>query len=102
MGRTRVIERLSGSGQVREGETPLCQAQYHLTVYQQMIDVGTGEIPSLKDIRGSISAAPEDIGRMFGVPKLSLHLQDGRWIDFFLKDTGGTITCTGGLYTRDR
>lgn len=65
-----------------------------------MIDAGTTEIPALTEVHGSVTAEPENTQKMFGLDKLSLRLQGGRWLDFFLKNSRDDVIGTGSFYTR--
>jgi hypothetical protein len=95
----KAIEQLDDFGHVYDGDDLLGEYQYHITVFQKMIDAGAGSsIPGLKSIAGRINL---DFGTvmklMMGDPKLRLRLADGRQLEFFFARDDGTITAKGAL-----
>jgi hypothetical protein len=95
-------EELEGVGDVYELDSILFRAQYDLTVVQRSDGQGEKE--------GSIAIHPDsdkvtgkvwDLDELFhhkSQKKLTLQLEDGRSLDFFLIDNRGNIRGTGGLY----
>ena len=93
MKETVELERRSGRGSVyREDGTLLAEANYELVVFQEFLVVGKDRSPGLKDIQGWIE--PPDWPPV-GKP-LTLHLEDGRRLDFFYYHSDGSIECHSG------
>ncbi len=93
---TRLIDHLSGTGDVFQGDGYLGRASYRLRIYQHYIQAhshtGFGEIPGLKEIKGTILIDGLQPGS-----RARLHLWDGRKLDFQLVDFNGNIIVMGGL-----
>ncbi len=97
----KVVERLSGAGTVyREDGDLLGNAQYDLRVYQEFKDVGTKDgpelLPGLKDIEGHVTGLDNFALTNEGA-KLTLRLEDGRSLRFYVTDLDGRIGASGGL-----
>ncbi len=95
----KVIERLTGAGKVyRENGDLLGDAQYDLRVIQEFKDVGTKDgpelLPGLKDVVGHVTGLDNLV--LIGA-ELTLHLEDGRRLRFFVTDQDGRIGASGGL-----
>ena len=103
----RVLEQLSGVGELFEDGNRLGLARYAITVYQQTHTVGFGagrhEVDGLQRISGVIDpeAPLSTVGLMLRDTKLSLHLEDGRWWDFAFTSNSGRAVNTGeGIYRK--
>ena len=67
---------------------------YVISVYQTQIPVGNGQtIPGLKENRGRITPGVFDVTP----ERLTLQLNDGRTLAFFVSDQHGSIQGTGGI-----
>jgi hypothetical protein len=97
----RLVEQPADDGEVFEGTVRVGRVHYHLSVYQHFSDAEDEEVPANFDVEGRIS--PLDgldlIGLHLRGSELTLHLPDGRALDFSLVDEEGLIRSTGrGLY----
>jgi hypothetical protein len=97
----RLIEQPVDEGEVQERGTRLGRVNYHLSVYQRFSD---DERPGAAhfEVEGHITSLEEldlaDLSRRRA--ELTLHLADGRVLDFSVVDRGGAIRSTArGLYT---
>ena len=94
----RVIEQLNDVGAILKSDgSELGERRYHLTVYQDMIDVGHGEtIPGLRRIEGRIDLeGREGFTFVFENAELTLRLRDGRSLPFFFSNSDGRIAARG-------
>ena len=95
-------EQLSGAGPVyRKGGDFVDQARYELRVYQNYSDAsGMGDpatLPGLRDIEGRVTGL-DNFALVPDRTRLTLHLQDGRRLDFQIIDLDGGIVADGDLY----
>ena len=81
----KVLESPRGNGMVFQNEKMLSRVSYELSVLQQMIVAGDGEQEGLKLISGTLSVLKGKT-KLWGFDRLTLHLQDGRNLDFFIKE----------------
>lgn len=89
--RLDVIEQCSGVGRIYdENGQHIGESRYDLQVLQEVHDSPTGDVPGLKRIEGTVEVIA-DIGRA-----LTIHLEDGRRLDFFIADVSGRIAHRGG------
>jgi len=95
----RVLERVSGVGEIYAGETPAGKATYTVTVFQRTARTGTFGATDLVDgqteIRGVVE--PDDevtISELMNRDDLTLRMNDGRRWDFALVDAEGTAVNT--------
>ena len=101
MSRQELIDKLPGTGPVYdESGERVGEARYMLWVYQEMKSAGTlqdpdAELPGLKDIRGRVEGL--DTFDLLG-KTLTLHLEDGRHLDFLIENSGGDIAGSGDFY----
>jgi hypothetical protein len=98
----RLVEQPVDEGDVFEGATHLGRVQYHLAVYQHFSAAEDESAPPNLDVEGRITALDElDIAQLHQrASELTLHLTDGRLLDFLIANAEGTIRSTGrGLYT---
>ena len=98
MDRLDVIEACRGTGHVyRDNGEFVRRAGYHLEVLQEVHESPSGDILGLQRIEGRVELESADL-HLVG-KALVLHLEDGRQLDFFYTDSGGTIADRGhGLY----
>jgi len=95
MNRLDVIEECRGVGRVcRDTGEFLRDAEYDLEVLQEIHETRSGDVPGLKRIEGTVEIGELDFN-LVGEP-LVLQLEDGRRLDFFYTDSGGTIANRGG------
>ncbi len=93
-----VVERVSGTGEIFEGEKRIRdEARYSLTVSQEFFHTRPDSEPveGLKSITGVIET--DDIFPLVGNDKLTLHLEDGRRLGFFFSNINGSIAPTTSL-----
>ena len=86
------VETLTGKGTAiaASGTRPV---SFIIKVYQTQIPVGNGEtIPGLKEIHGRITPKLPVTSE-----RLTLQLDDGRTLAFFVRDSQGNIIGTGGI-----
>lgn len=100
MPRLEVEEELEGVGEVRRADgKSVGMARYSLLVHREMHPAGPGEpeIPGLRDVSGKVEGL-DNFGLM-DEKRLTLELEDGRRLDFFIADLEGCVAPTGrGLY----
>lgn len=99
----RVIEQPIGDGDLFEEGGRLGRVHYHLDVYQHFAEDGEA-VPANLEVEGRISG-PEDLD-IAGLHRLglefTLHLADGRALDFRFVHEDGTIRSTArGLHSPD-
>ena len=97
----RIVEQPADEGDVFEGHVHVGRVHYHLAVYQHFSDAEDETVPASLEVEGRI--VPLDrldvIERHRRGSELTLHLADGRALDFSLTDEEGRIRSTGrGLY----
>jgi hypothetical protein len=97
----RLVEQPTDDGEVFEGSVRVGRVHYHLAVYQQFSDTEDEPVPANFDVEGRIT--PLDGLDLSGLTprssELTLHMADGRALDFSLVDEEGRIRSTGrGLY----
>lgn len=94
----KVLERLSGRGNLYEGEESLGAVRYSVTIYQKTTRLRTmdsdREVPTMQAIRGRIDGADcfDLLNR--GV-KVTLEVEDGRRWNFYVQDSNGTLAHAG-------
>ena len=100
------LESPEGIGEVWEKDKIIARVNYSLYVQQEIIIMKsfdtTDEAEGMKSISGSISVI-EGEKHLFGRDRLTLNMQDGRKIDFFVSrfspmDENIEIQPTGGFY----
>jgi hypothetical protein len=99
----RLIEQPAGDGDVFAGPVRVGRVHYHLSVYQHFGDAEGEAVPPHIDVEGRITPIdPSDlIDTHLERSELTLHLADGRALDFSVANEGGTIRSTGrGLHQR--
>jgi hypothetical protein len=94
---SELVKTLTGKGEVSEDGTKICNARYKLRIYQEFIITERKEkVEGNQETKGTISGC--DLDLLLGKEKLTLHLNDGTHLDFFVKNNQGVICATGGLY----
>ena len=97
----RIVEQPSDTGTMFEGSQSLGRVHYHLSVYQHFSDNDNETLAPHFDVEGRITPVDRaDLPalRLRG-SELTLHLADGRILNFSLTDDLGRIRSTGrGLY----
>ena len=89
----KLVEELSGTGELVKDGTVLGAVQYSITRYQGFL-VGSGmPIPGLHRIEGSTDYGVADV-TLIGRP-LVLRLEDGRALGVMLADRGGRLLSEG-------
>lgn len=99
----RLVEQPADEGDVFGGAARIGRVHYHLSVYQQFSEAEGGPAPAHFEVEGRIT--PVDAVDLTALheraAELTLHLADGRLLDFWLASETGTIRSTGrGLYGR--
>jgi hypothetical protein len=99
----RLVEQPVDEGLVFEGTARLGRVQYHLAVYRRFQEEEEEEsVRPNVDVEGRITALDDlDVAQLHQrASELTLHLADGRLLDFLVANVEGTIRSTGrGLYT---
>jgi hypothetical protein len=94
---SELVKTLTGKGEVSEDGMKICNARYKLRIYQEFIITERKEkVEGNQETKGTISGC--DLDLLLGKEKLTLHLNDGTRLDFFVKNNRGGICATGGLY----
>jgi hypothetical protein len=97
----RLIEQPAAEGRVFEGDAYRGSVHYHLAIYQHFPD-GDGEpVPPNLEVEGRVTALDhlDVVGSHRRGAELTLHLADGRFLDFRIVDEDGRIRSTArGLY----
>jgi hypothetical protein len=94
---SELVKTLTGKGEVYEDGTKICNASYKLRIRQEFIITERKEkVEGHQETKGTISGC--DIYLLLEKEKLTLHLNDGKRLDFFVKNERGVIYATGGLY----
>ena len=97
----RLIEQPTGEGDVLDGLARLGRVHYHLDVYQHFSDIEDEPVPPSLEVEGRLT--PLDLLDLADLHhrgmELTLHLADGRVLDFSIADEAGRIRSTArGLY----
>lgn len=94
----RLIEQPVGDGDVFEGSVYVGRVHYHLAVYQHFSEQdGEESVPAHPEVEGRITTIdPLDLADPhWKGSELTLHLADGRALDFSIASKSGTIRATG-------
>jgi len=93
----RLIEQPTGDGEVLEGARRLGRVHYHLSVYQHFSEVEDQPVPAGLEVEGRLKAL--DLLDFADLQQrrveLTLHLNDGRALEFMVADPTGAIRSTG-------
>lgn len=98
----KLIDEFSGIGPVHFKDGDLIkEAEYDLQVFQEYKDASTKEgrasLPGLKRIEGQVRGL-DNFTLLNDSTKLTLHLEDGRYLDFQIGDFDGRVVPNSGLY----
>ena len=97
----RLVEQPADEGEVFEGASRIGRVYYHLAVYQHFSGEEAEYVPSHLEVEGRITPVePVDLRALHQqAAEFTLHLADGRFLDFSVASEGGRIRSTGrGLY----
>ena len=97
----RLIEQPVGDGDLFEESGCIGRVHYHLDVYQHF-SAGDEPVPANLEVEGHITGpAALEIPRLHRLGlELTLHLADGRALDFrFIHEDGAIRSTARGLYT---
>lgn len=92
----KLSDQLFGIGEVFNDTENLGKVNYKLYIYQEIHNVNGEEIDGLKDTQGKIDS--DKAFGLFDKGKLRLKLEDGRSIEFFVRNLEGDIQCSGGFF----
>ena len=99
----RLIEQPADEGDVLEGPTRLGRVRYHLSVYQHFSEADDSPTGASFEVEGHITPVDHlDLTELHRPrSELTLHLADGRVLDFLIANADGMIRSTGrGLHTQ--
>jgi hypothetical protein len=97
----RLVEQPTDEGDMFGGAARLGRVHYHLSVYQHFSGKEGELVPEHFDVEGRITPVDQiDLAALHEQAlELTLHLADGRRLDFSVANDTGTIRSTGrGLY----
>jgi hypothetical protein len=97
----RLVEQPADEGDMFGGAARLGRVYYHLSVYQHFSGSEGELVPAHFDVEGRITPVDQiDLAALHQQAReLTLHLADGRRLDFSIANATGTIRSTGrGLY----
>jgi hypothetical protein len=96
-----LISRRQGRGEVVRGKEKLAKVTYDIALYRDDDEgrrLGGNFRVGTPRLEGRITEGAEALAGVLGA-KLTLKLQDGSKLDFFLESaTSGRIVTTGGMY----
>ena len=75
----RHIDTMSGSGQLIVGSSKY-RVAYRIEVYQEFIEVQSGDLAGLKDMQGNLRVLEDNVPNLFNNEEAILILSDGRKI----------------------
>lgn len=89
----RWIENPRGRGDIYSGGKNIAKVSYNLNVQQEILVHNIGneikEVEGLKSMNGHIAVLEGDVV-LWSKGKLILHMEDGRKIDFFIRNANPT------------
>lgn len=97
----RLVEQPADEGDVFAGVARIGRVHYHLSVYQSFPEAEGELVPANLEVEGRITPLDSvDLTALHQqAAELTLHLADGRLLDFSIANEQGTIRSTGrGLY----
>jgi hypothetical protein len=97
----RLVEQPVDDGDVFDGFSRLGRVHYHLAVYQHFSEAENESVPANLDVEGRITALDDlnVIQLHERASELTLHMADGRLLDFVMGTEESAIRSTGrGLY----
>jgi hypothetical protein len=96
----RLVEQPADEGIMFKGESRIGRVYYHLDVYQQFSEGGQDPSSGHLEVEGRI--APVDAVDVAALPahasEYTLHLADGRMLDFTIASAGRIRSTGRGLY----
>jgi hypothetical protein len=98
----RLIEQPVAEGRVFDADTCLGRVHYHLAVYQHFSDEEGEQVPPNIEVEGRVTGLDGlEVAGLYALDnELTLHLADGRALDFRILHEDGTIRSTArGLYS---
>jgi hypothetical protein len=98
----RLVEQPADEGDIFGGASRIGRVHYHLAVYQHFSESEGGPAPLHFEVEGRITPIEQvDLPALHQqAAELTLHLADGRRLDFSIANDQGTIRSTGrGLYS---
>jgi hypothetical protein len=98
----RLVEQPTDEGVIYKGTARIGRVHYHLAVYQHFAEPEGNAVGAHVEVEGHI--APIDPVDVAALPphasEYTLHLADGRLLDFTIATSAGKIRSTGrGLYS---
>jgi hypothetical protein len=99
----RLVEQPTDEGIVYKGAARIGRVHYHLDVYQHFSEAEGDSVSAVLEVEGRIAAVdPVDVEALPPhVSEYTLHLADGRLLDFTIASSNGRIRSTGrGLYEK--
>ena len=99
----RLVEQPADEGVVYKGRARIGRVHYHLDVYQHFSESEGDSVSGILEVEGRIAAV--DAVDVAALPphasEYTLHLADGRLLDFTIASSSGRIRSTGrGLYDK--
>lgn len=96
----RLVEQPTDDGDVYQGSVRLGRVHYRLAVYQHFAEAEDEFVPANFEVEGRVTALDDlDVLELRHREELTLHLADGRLLDFLIANEEGAIRSTGrGLY----
>jgi hypothetical protein len=97
----RLVEQPADEGEVFGGAARIARVHYHLSVYQHFSEAEGEFVSAHFEVEGRITPlGTMDMTSLHQqAAELTLHLADGRLLDFSIANERGTIRSTGrGLY----
>ncbi|MCU0239481.1 MAG: hypothetical protein MUC29_08570 [Pyrinomonadaceae bacterium] len=96
----KLVDELTGVGEVFENDSLLGNVNYHINIFQEMIKTQTfgnneNEEEGLKEVVGKFSS--DNLWHLLG-KNLTLVLEDGRKIRFFMKNNHGEVQFSGEFF----
>jgi hypothetical protein len=98
----RLTEQLSDEGDVFDRDGRIGRFHYHLAVYEHFPDQGREPVPTHTEVEGRIRPIDElDVANLHRLKlEFTLHLADGRLLDFVIVHADGTVHSSGrGLFS---
>jgi hypothetical protein len=99
MPKRRILESPTGQGEIYQEDKFLQTVNYHLTHYEEVLTAnsfgGSSEVEGSQGIEGTLRD-----GQIFNLvgERLTLHLNDGRRLNFFFRHSNGSIVGDGDFY----
>jgi hypothetical protein len=95
----RILESPAGQGKIYQEDKFIQTVNYNLIHYKEGLTAnsfgGSSEVEGMRGIEGSLSG-----GQFFNLvgERLTLHLNDGRRLNFFFRHSNGLIVGDGNFY----